>query len=97
MRRKPVVQCITGHKLETESIENVETIDGLALVAPAADANLLSLMEMVKHNGGSFHGNKDSLVVKDGAGRIVLKAQNPRGTISGRAREKICQRAQERI
>ena len=58
------------------------TIDGTALVTPEAGAYLLSLMEIIKENNGTFAGDKDGMTVRDGDGNILLIAKK-KETISG--------------
>ncbi len=48
-----------GHKLQSVAAGEFSTVDGLAIVAP--DADLLSLMELVKNNNGTLSGNKDCM------------------------------------
>ena len=76
LSKLPTIQGITGHKLEPNAAGHLANVDGVALVTPNAGANLLSLMEMIKHNRGSFKGNKDTLIVYDGHGNIILKGVN---------------------
>ena len=74
--RRPTVESASGHHMVTSEAGTISSIDGVALVTPETSSNLLSLMEMVKHNGGSFNGNKDEMIVKDRKGRVILKGLN---------------------
>ena len=75
-RRMPYVHGVTGHKIETTAAGSLAHVDGVALVTPRAGSNLLSLMEMVKSNGGSFSGDSHHLVVRDGSGNVLLEGVN---------------------
>jgi hypothetical protein len=73
--KMPTVEGIApGHKLETTEVGTIAAIDGKALVTPDAGANLLSLMEIIKHNGGTFHGDRENFIVRDGANEVILHA-----------------------
>jgi hypothetical protein len=76
LKNLPSIQGITGDRIETNSTGRLSTVSGVALVAPKANANLLSLMEMVKYNDGSFKGDKHTLVVLDGKGNEILRGIN---------------------
>jgi len=75
-KKMPVVRGISGHQIRTTDIGTIPGLQGMALVTPAAEESLLSLMEMVKHNNGSFSGDSKTLTVKDGGGDTVLVATN---------------------
>ena len=75
-KRLPVVRGISGHQIKTTEVGTLPGLDGLALVTPDAEESLLSLMELVKHNGGNFSGNSQKLTVTDGHGNTVLVATN---------------------
>ena len=74
--RKPAVQGITGHRLDTTDVGYLPGLGGMALVTPNADESLLSLMEIVKHADGTFIGNKSELIIRDSTGHIIIKALN---------------------
>jgi len=75
-KRKPRVQGIYGNGISSTKEVHLGTLDGIALVVPEADSDLLSLMELVKSNDGSFSGNKDELIIRNGEGKVILKATN---------------------
>jgi hypothetical protein len=75
-RRKPLVHGISGEGIETTRAGRLGQLDGIALVAPEADSDLLSLMELVKSCNGSFSGDKNKLVIKNGDGEVLLSARN---------------------
>jgi hypothetical protein len=53
-KKLPTVEGIApGHKLQSVAMGEFATVDGLAIVAPDAGANLLSLMELIKKNNGT--------------------------------------------
>ena len=75
--KMPTVEGIApGHTLETTEVGTIAAIDGKALVTPDAGANLLSLMEIIKHNDGTFHGDRENFIVRDGANNVILHAKN---------------------
>jgi hypothetical protein len=65
-KKMPTIEGISGHKLQSTKAGALAHIDGTALVTPKAGADLLSLMEIIKDNNGSFQGNKDSMTIKQG-------------------------------
>jgi hypothetical protein len=75
-RNATSIQGINGGRIETKSTGRLSAVSGVALVAPKANANLLSLTEMIKYNDGSFKGDKRTLVVMDGNGNEVLRGVN---------------------
>ena len=75
-RRMPSITGVTGHKLHATGAGSLARVAGTALVTPEADSNLLSLMEMVKSNNGSFIGDKDHIIIRDGQDRTILKGFN---------------------
>ena len=75
-KKLPVVTGISCHQIKTKAVGTLPGLDGLALVTPDAEESLLSLMELVKHNDGSFRGDSNQLTVTDGHGNTVLVATN---------------------
>ena len=65
-KKMPVVRGISGHQIKTTDVGTLPGLNGMALVTPDAEESLLSLMELVKHNDGSFHGDSKQLTVTDG-------------------------------
>ena len=74
--RMPTVESASGHHMSTTEAGTIAAVDGIALVTPESGNNLLSLMEMVKYNEGSFTGDKNSITVKNGNGKVILKGSN---------------------
>ena len=52
-----MVRGISGHHIKTTDAGTLQGLEGLALVTTEAEESLLSLMELVKHNDGSFSGD----------------------------------------
>ena len=75
-KKMPVVRGISGHQIKTTDVGTLPGLEGMALVTPDAEESLLSLMELVKHNDGSFSGDRKQLTIKDGSGNTVLVATN---------------------
>ena len=75
-KKMPVVRGISGHQIKTTDVGTLPGLNGMALVTPDAEESLLSLMELVKHNDGSIHGDSKQLTVTDGRGNTVLVATN---------------------
>jgi hypothetical protein len=75
---KSHVQGITGHKLRASHVGTIGKLNGRALCIPEADANLISLMLLVK-DGGRFEGDRKMLRVFNKNDEIVLKAKNRDG------------------
>ena len=59
------VKGISGHELKAVAAGSLGPIPGIALVVPGATTNLLSLMAMVKSNGGTF-SDREMLIVVSG-------------------------------
>jgi len=66
------VQGITGHSLTATCAGDLPMV-GRAIVVPKAEANLLSLRQLISE-GGYFKGDRDALVVFDEKDRVKLTA-----------------------
>ena len=75
-KKIPMVHGISGDGIATTKAGRLGSLDGIALVTPEADSDLLSLMELVKSCNGTFHGDKTKLIVKNGEGNVMLSAKN---------------------
>lgn len=75
-KRPPIIHGIAGDKVKATATGTLPALGGVALVAPSAGANLLSLMEIVKACNGTFRGNQHTIIVRDQKGRVILKAED---------------------
>ena len=75
-KKLPLVQGITGNKLGTTGVGTLADIGGTALVVPEATDYLLSLMDIVKANKGSFSGDFNNLTIRDSNDNTIIKAYN---------------------
>lgn len=62
--------------MQTTTAGKIGKLGGVALVAPEASANLISLMVLCQKNNATFRGDKNSLVVQDPDGKVILHGVN---------------------
>ena len=72
--KNSVVQGITGHSLSATHIGELPGV-GKTIIVPQAEANLLSLRQLVS-KGGRFEGDSHNLVVYDASGQPILRASD---------------------
>jgi hypothetical protein len=75
-KKQPQVHGISGKGIATTEAGHLGKLDGVALVAPKADSDLLSLMELVKSCDGTFNEDKTKMVIKNGEGKVMIEAKN---------------------
>jgi hypothetical protein len=68
------IQGITSDALDAAKIGWLPLV-GRALYVPNADANLISVRQLIELYGGYFIGNKDNLIVFDKSKKVLLKAK----------------------